>query len=161
MNALVNGWFDMAVKTASLKSSPAFYKGKPGLKDVARPDLGCPGALLSCPSLGGNTVVYAGAGGPAVGNNGPGRTGSAAVARIALTCSGCAFRARLAARRLPGCEFWVTGALLRQLVVGDSSSIKLAPTREGTQEICEPPDMSLGRGCVASSSFFRPVNHAA
>lgn len=161
MSAVVNGLFHIAVKTASLQSSLAFYKGVLGLKEVARPDFGYPGAWLSCPGLGGSAIVHLYAGGPALGNTGAVSSGSAAIDHISLACSGFhAFRARFAAHGLPWREFLVPGTSLWQLFVYDPSGVQMELTFEGTLESGAPPDMSPGSAYVAGTSFFGPPNHA-
>ena len=161
MSAVVNGLFHIAVKTASLDSSLAFYKDVLGLKEVARPDFGYPGAWLSCPGLGGSAIVHLYAGGPALGNSGVVPSGSAAIDHISLACSGFhAFRARFAGHELPWREFLVPGTSLWQLFVYDPSGVQMELTFEGTLESGEPPDMSPGSAYVAGTSFFGLANHA-
>ncbi len=161
MSAVVNGLFHIAVKTASLESSLAFYKGVLGLKEVARPDFGYPGAWLSCPGLGGSAIVHLYAGGPALGNTGAVPSGSAAIDHISLACGGFhAFRARFTAHGLPWREFLVPSTSLWQLFVYDPSGVQMELTFEGTLESGAPPDMSPGSAYVAGTSFFGLPNHA-
>lgn len=158
MNAVVNGLFHIAVKTASLESSLAFYKDVLGLKEVARPDFGYPGAWLACPGLNGGAVVHLYAGGPALGSDGVVASGSAAIDHISLACGGFHFfRERFAARGLPWREFLVPGTTLWQLFVYDPSGVQMELTFEGTLESGEAPDMSPGRAYVAGVNFFAPT----
>ncbi len=161
MSAVVNGLFHIAVKTASLESSLAFYKGVLGMKEVARPNFGYPGAWLSCPGLGGSAIVHLYAGGPALGNTGAVPSGSAAIDHISLACGGFhAFRARFAAHDLPWREFLVPGTSLWQLFVYDPSGVQMELTFEGTLESGAPPDMSPGSAYVAGTTFFGLPNRA-
>ena len=157
MNAIVNGLFHIAMKTASLERSLTFFKGVLGLKEVARPDFGYPGAWLACPGLSGGAIVHLYAGGPALGTDGLVQTGSAAIDHISLACSGFhAFRACFADHNLPWREFLVPGTTLWQLFVYDPSGVQMELTFEGTLESGEPPDISPGRTYVAGTNFFNP-----
>ena len=158
MSAIVHGLFHIAVKTAKLESSLAFYKDVLGLMEIARPDFGYPGAWLACPGLTGGAIVHLYAGGPALGADGAMATGTAAIDHISLSCSGFhAFRARFAVRGLPWREFLVPGTTLWQLFVYDPSGVQMELTFEGALESGEPPDMTPGRAYVAGSSFFAPI----
>lgn len=153
--AVVHSLFHIAVKTANLDESMAFYKDVLGLKEVTRPDFGYAGAWLACPGLGGGAIIHLYAGGPALGADGHVPTGGAAVDHVSLACSGFQeFRVRFAKHGLAWREFLVPGTTLWQLFVYDPSGVQMELTFEGALEICEPPDMSPGRGYVAGSSFF-------
>ena len=155
MSAVVNGLFHVAVKTASLKNSLSFYTSVLGLKEVARPDFGYPGAWLACPGLNGGAIVHLYAGGPALGADGVVNVGTAAIDHISLACSGFhAFRARFAALGLAWREFLVPGTTLWQLFVYDPSGVQFELTFEGSLEPGARPDMSAGRGYVAGANFF-------
>ena len=155
MNAIVNGLFHIAVKTASLERSLIFFKGVLGLKEVARPDFGYPGAWLACPGLSGGAIVHLYAGGPALGTDGPVPAGSAAIDHVSLACNGFhAFRKTFAAHGFPWRECLVPGTTLWQLFVYDPSGVQMELTFEGTLESGEPPDMSPGRAYVAGTNFF-------
>ena len=155
MNAVVNGLFHIAVKTASLERSLSFYKNVLGLNETARPDFGYPGAWLSCPGLGGTAIIHLYAGGPALGTKSHVDSGSAAIDHVSLACSGFdAFRKRFALNELPWREFLVPGTTLWQLFVYDPSGVQLELTFEGALESGQPPDMSPGRAYVAGTSFF-------
>jgi catechol 2,3-dioxygenase-like lactoylglutathione lyase family enzyme len=158
MSAVVNGLFHIAVKTANLESSLAFYKDVLGLKEVARPNFGYPGAWLACPGLSGGAIIHLYAGGPALGADGVVNTGTAAIDHISLACSGFhAFRERFAVRGLLWREFLVPGTTLWQLFVYDPSGVQMELTFEGALESGEPPDMTPGHAYVAGSSFFAPI----
>ena len=99
MSAVITGLFHIAIKTRSLEDSLAFYNGVMGLKEVARPDFGYPGAWLACPGLSGGAIIHLYAGGPALGADGVLHAGSAAIDHVSLACSGFhAFRARFDAQ---------------------------------------------------------------
>ena len=67
---LVTGLFHCAIKTNDLKATVGFYTRVLGLREVARPDFGYPGAWLACPAPGGDAIVHIYAGGPALGREG-------------------------------------------------------------------------------------------
>ena len=155
MSAVVNGLFHIAVKTASLEVSLSFYRCVLGLKEVARPDFGYPGAWLACSGLSGGAIVHLYAGGPALGPDGLVQAGSAAIDHISLACIGFhAFCARFTEHGLPWREFLVPGTTLWQLFVYDPSGVQMELTFEGTLESGEPPDMSPGKAYVAGTNFF-------
>jgi catechol 2,3-dioxygenase-like lactoylglutathione lyase family enzyme len=155
MTAVVHGLFHLAVKTADLPRSLAFYEGVLGLKQIARPDFGFPGAWLSCPGLSGGNIIHLYAGGPALGTGGTVPVGSAAIDHVSLACSGFhAFRARFAQHGLPWREFLVPTTTLWQLFVYDPSGVQMELTFEGKLEAGAPPDVSPGRSYVPGSSFF-------
>ena len=160
-NAVVNGLFHIAVKTANLEGSLSFYKGVLGLKEIPRPDFGFPGAWLVCPGLNGVAIVHLYAGGPALGSGGVVHVGSGAIDHISLACSGFhAFRARFAKRGLLWREYLVPSTTLWQLFVYDPSGVQFELTFEGTLESGVPPDTSPGRAYIAGVSFFEPAHHA-
>ena len=158
MSAVITGLFHIAIKTRSLEDSLAFYNGVMGLKEVARPDFGYPGAWLACPGLSGGAIIHLYAGGPALGADGVLHAGSAAIDHVSLACSGFhAFRARFDAQRLLWREFLVPGTTLWQLFVYDPSGVQFELTFEGSLEPGEPPDMSPGRAYIAGDHFYTPT----
>ncbi len=160
MSALVHGLFHIAVKTDSLEATCAFYCGVLGLRSVARPDFGYPGAWLACPSPGGAAILHVYAGGPALGAGGQVPAGTAAIDHVSLACSGFqAFRERFGHAGLPWREFLVPGTTLWQLFVYDPSGVQLELTFEGAAESGPPPDMREGRGYLAGTSFFDPSTY--
>src|SRR2546426_4608944 len=78
---LVTGLFHCAIKTNDLKATVAFYTRVLGLREVARPDFGYPGAWLACPAPGGDAIVHIYAGGPALGREGKAPSGTGAIDR--------------------------------------------------------------------------------
>jgi catechol 2,3-dioxygenase-like lactoylglutathione lyase family enzyme len=155
MTATVTALFHIAIKTADLAATRAFYCGVLGLREVTRPDFGFPGAWLACPVPGGQTIIHVYAGGPALGGRSEVDRGSAAIDHVSLACSGYrAFCERFAAYGLPWREFLVPGTTLWQLFVYDPSGVQLELTFEGAAESGPPPDMSEGRLYVAGSNFF-------
>ncbi len=159
-SGIVQGLFHVAVKTLNLSRSQAFYRGVLGLKEVARPDFGYPGAWLACPGLGGGAIIHLYAGGPALGADGRVTEGSAAIDHVSLACTGFhAFRVRFEQHGLPWREFLVPGTTLWQLFVYDPSGVQMELTFEGALESGAPPDTSPGRAYVAGQHFFERALH--
>jgi catechol 2,3-dioxygenase-like lactoylglutathione lyase family enzyme len=157
MTATVIGLFHAAVKTADLEATLAFYVQVLGLREVARPDFGYPGAWLGCPTPAGEAIVHIYAGGPALGGSKTVASGSGAIDHLSLACAGFhSFRERFAQHRLPWREFLVPGTTLWQLFVYDPSGVQIELTFQGASEAGAPPDMAVGRGYVAGSGFFEP-----
>ncbi len=160
MSATVQGLFHVAVKTADLEATRAFYTRVIGLHEVARPDFGYPGAWLATPTPGPQAILHVYAGGPALGEGGRVQPGTGAIDHVSLACSGFhAFRERFAAHALPWREFLVPGTTLWQLFVHDPSGVQLELTFQGAAEAGAPPDMSEGRAYVAGRSFFDPLTY--
>lgn len=157
--AITLGLFHLAIKTADLDATRAFWVGVIGLREVARPDFGFPGAWLACPQPGGQAIIHVYAGGPALGSSGSVAPGTAAIDHVSLACSGYhAYRGRFLQAGLDWREFLVPGTSLWQLFVYDPSGVQLELTFEGTAEPGPPPDMSPGRGYVAGGTFFAPAH---
>jgi catechol 2,3-dioxygenase-like lactoylglutathione lyase family enzyme len=153
--ALTHGLFHLAIKTADLARTLAFWTGVIGLREIARPDFGYPGAWLACGQPGGQAIIHVYAGGPALGSQGVVETGSAAIDHVSLACTGYhAYIARFRAAGLDWREFLVPGTSLWQLFVYDPSGVQLELTFEGAVEAGAPPDMSEGRSYRAGQSFF-------
>lgn len=160
--ALTLGLFHLAIKTTDLARTRGFWVGVIGLREVARPDFGYPGAWLACPQPGGQAIVHVYAGGPALGDSGRFEPGTAAIDHVSLACSGFhAYRARFAEAGLDWREFLVPGTTLWQLFVYDPSGVQLELTFEGAAESGPPPDMSPARGYRAGSSFFDAARYPA
>lgn len=154
-NALTHGLFHLAIKTADLAATRAFWIGTIGLREVPRPDFGYPGAWLACGQPGGQAIVHIYAGGPALGGQACVPQGTAAIDHISLACSGYhAYIARFKAAGLAWREFLVPGTTLWQLFVYDPSGVQLELTFEGAVEAGAPPDMSPDRVYRAGESFF-------
>ena len=155
---LVAGLFHVAVKTNDLAATVAFYTRVLGLREVARPDFGYPGAWLGVALPGGPAVLHVYAGGAAMGADGRAPAGTAAIDHVSLACRGFhAFRTRFRAVGLDWREFLVPGTTLWQLFVHDPSGVQLELTFEGGAEAGPPPDMSDGRRYVAGRSFHDPA----
>jgi catechol 2,3-dioxygenase-like lactoylglutathione lyase family enzyme len=153
--AFTHGLFHLAIKTADLEATRAFWLGVIGLREVPRPDFGFPGAWLACPQPGGAAIIHVYAGGPAMGASGEVARGTAAIDHVSLACSGYhAYVARLRAAGLDWREFLVPGTSLWQLFVYDPSGVQLELTFEGSAESGPPPDMSPQRVYRAGVSFF-------
>lgn len=156
--ALTHGLFHLAIKTADLARTLAFWTGLVGLREIARPDFGYPGAWLACGQPGGQAIIHVYAGGPALGGQGVVETGTAAIDHVSLACTGYhAYVARFRVVGLDWREFLVPGTSLWQLFVYDPSGVQLELTFEGAVESGPPPDMSDGRSYRAGHSFFYPT----
>jgi catechol 2,3-dioxygenase-like lactoylglutathione lyase family enzyme len=154
-SAVLHGLFHIAIKTSDLEATRVFWRDVIGLREIARPDFGFPGAWLACPQPGGQAIIHVYAGGPALGASGTAPRGSAAIDHISLSCSGYRdYAARFRRAGLPFREFIVPGTTLWQLFVYDPSGVQLELTFEGTIEGEELPDMSSGRAYVAGTDFF-------
>jgi catechol 2,3-dioxygenase-like lactoylglutathione lyase family enzyme len=154
-SAAVHGLFHIAIKTSDLEATRTFWCAVIGLREIARPDFGYPGAWLACPQPGGVGIVHVYAGGPALGTSGVAPSGTAAIDHISLSCSGYRqYIDRFEAAGLDWREFLVPGTTLWQLFVYDPSGVQLELTFEGSVEGANKPNMSPGRAYVAGSSFF-------
>lgn len=160
--AITHGLFHLAIKTANLAATRAFWVGVIGLREIARPDFGYPGAWLACGQPGGQAIIHVYAGGPALGDAGQVPSGTGAIDHVSLACSGYhAYVARLRAAQLDWREFLVPGTTLWQLFVYDPSGVQLELTFEGAVEPGAPPDMSAPRVYRAGQSFFDPLSYPA
>lgn len=158
--AITHGLFHLAIKTANLEATRAFWVGVIGLREIARPDFGYPGAWLACGQPGGQAIIHVYAGGPALGDAGQVPSGTGAIDHVSLACSGYhAYVARFRAARLDWREFLVPGTTLWQLFVYDPSGVQLELTFEGAVEAGAPPDMSAARVYRAGQSFFDPLTY--
>lgn len=156
-SAAVYGLFHIAIKTADLAATRAFWCDVIGLRQMARPDFGYPGAWLACPQPGGLGIIHVYAGGPALGSSGIVPAGTAAIDHVSLSCTGFQdYIARFKAAGLDWREFLVPGTTLWQLFVYDPSGVQLELTFEGSIEGTVKPDMSPARVYVAGASFFDP-----
>jgi catechol 2,3-dioxygenase-like lactoylglutathione lyase family enzyme len=156
-NAIIHGLFHLAIKTADLARTRAFWTDVIGLREVARPDFGYPGAWLACGQPGGQAIIHVYAGGPALGGASAVPVGTAAIDHVSLSCSGYhAYVARFRAAGLDWREFLVPGTSLWQLFVYDPSGVQLELTFEGATEAGAPPDLSASRIYRAGESFFEP-----
>jgi catechol 2,3-dioxygenase-like lactoylglutathione lyase family enzyme len=154
-SAVLHGLFHIAIKTSDLEVTRVFWRDIIGLREIARPDFGFPGAWLACPQPGGQAIIHVYAGGPALGLSGKAPRGSAAIDHVSLSCSGYRdYVARFKRNGLPFREFIVPGTTLWQLFVYDPSGIQLELTFEGAIEGDEVPDMSPGHAYVAGADFF-------
>ncbi|WP_270934679.1 VOC family protein [Falsiroseomonas oryzae] len=159
-DAITTGLFHVAVKTADLDATRAFWTRIIGLVEVARPDFGYPGAWFGVPLPGGPAILHVYAGGPALGADGKAPRGTAAIDHVSLSCrSYHTFRARIRDAGLAWREFLVPGTTLWQIFVHDPSGVLLELTFEGSAEDGPPPDMSDGRRYVAGEDFFVPATY--
>jgi catechol 2,3-dioxygenase-like lactoylglutathione lyase family enzyme len=154
-SAALHGLFHVAIKTSDLESTRVFWRDIIGLREIARPDFGYPGAWLACPQPGGQAIIHIYAGGPALGASGNAPRGTGAIDHISLSCSGYRdFVDRFKDAGLPFREFIVPGTTLWQLFVYDPSGVQLELTFEGSVEGNELPDMSAGHAYVAGADFY-------
>ncbi len=159
-NAIIHGLFHLAIKTADLARTRAFWIDVIGLREVARPDFGYPGAWLACGQPGGQAIIHIYAGGPALGGAATVPTGSAAIDHVSLSCTGYhAYVARFRDAGLDWREFIVPGTSLWQLFVYDPSGVQLELTFEGALEGANTPDVSPARIYRAGESFFDPERY--
>jgi catechol 2,3-dioxygenase-like lactoylglutathione lyase family enzyme len=159
-SAALHGLFHIAIKTSDLEATRLFYRDIIGLREIARPDFGFPGAWLACPQPGGQPIIHIYAGGPALGASGIAPRGTGAIDHISLSCSGYRdYIARFRRAGLPFREFIVPGTTLWQLFVYDPSGVQLELTFEGAVEGEELPDMSPGRAYVAGSDFYDAASY--
>jgi catechol 2,3-dioxygenase-like lactoylglutathione lyase family enzyme len=159
-SAALHGLFHIAIKTSDLEATRVFYRDIIGLREIARPDFGFPGAWLACPQPGGQPIIHIYAGGPALGASGVAPRGTAAIDHISLSCSGYRdYTTRFGRAGLPFREFIVPGTTLWQLFVYDPSGVQLELTFEGAVEGHELPDLSPGRAYVAGADFFDPATY--
>ena len=157
--AITHGLFHLAIKTANLEATRAFWTRVIGLREIARPDFGYPGAWLACGQPGGQAIIHVYAGGPALGSGGKVPTGTGAIDHVSLSCSGyAAYIERFRSAGLDWREFLVPGTTLWQLFVYDPSGVQLELTFQGEVETTTSPhvspDMSPERVYRAGSSFF-------
>lgn len=159
-SAALHGLFHLAIKTSDLDATRVFWRDVIGLREIARPDFGFPGAWLACPQPGGQAIIHIYAGGPALGPSGTAPRGTAAIDHVSLSCSGYRdYAARFRRAGLPFREFIVPGTTLWQLFVYDPSGVQLELTFEGSVEGSALPDLSPGRAYVAGADFFDPATY--
>jgi catechol 2,3-dioxygenase-like lactoylglutathione lyase family enzyme len=159
-SAITHGLFHLAIKTADLAATTAFWTRIVGLRDVPRPDFGYPGAWLACGHPGGQAIVHVYAGGPALAGDKEVAVGSSAIDHVSLACTGYhAFIDRFVQAGLDWREFAVPGTTLWQLFVYDPNGVQLELTFEGAAERGPPPDVSDARVYRAGHSFFDRSTH--
>lgn len=158
--ATVHGLYHVAIKTSDLAATRKFWTRIIGLREMARPDFGYPGAWLGCPQPGGLGIIHVYAGGPALGPEGKAPAGTAAIDHLSLSCSGYrSYVSRFRDAGLDWREFIVPGTSLWQLFVYDPSGVQLELTFESGIEGSEEPDVSTSRAYVAGKSFFDPASY--
>lgn len=151
----IEGLLHVAIKTADLVATRAFYLDVLGLQEMHRPDFGYPGAWLGLPGPGPIFHIYAG--GPALGPSGQAPEGTAAIDHVSLTASGYhGFVERFRQHGIAFREFIVPGTPLWQLFAYDPSGVMIELTFDSAREAGAKPDLSDGRRYVAGESFFVP-----
>jgi catechol 2,3-dioxygenase-like lactoylglutathione lyase family enzyme len=157
---VITGLFHVAIKTNNLEATVYFYTKILGLREVARPNFGYPGAWLACSTPVGEAIVHIYAGGPALGEAGRAPMGTGAIDHISVTATGFhQFRQRFKEAGLQWREFIVPGTTLWQLFVYDPNGVQFELTFDGSVEVEPKPDMSPGRAYVAGKSFFDPDDY--
>lgn len=152
---VITGLFHIAIKTNDLEATVDFYT-QLGLRKVARPDFGYPGAWLACATPVGEAIIHIYAGGAALGTEGKAPLGTAAIDHISLTAAGFhQFRRKFQQANLEWREFIVPGTTLWQLFVYDPNGVQLELTFDGAVEEEPQPDMSPEKAYVAGSNFFK------
>lgn len=155
MTAAITGLFHIAVKTANLDKTVAFYCDVIGLVPTPRPNFGYPGAWLAIPSPGGLGILHVYAGGPALGAEGTVPAGTGAIDHVSVTAIGYAdYITRFREAGLPWREFIVPGTTYWQLFVYDPSGVQLELTFDARIEGGEPPAIPEDRLYRAGVSFF-------
>ena len=154
-SATIKGLLHVAIKTADLAATRAFYIDVLGLQEMHRPDFGYPGAWIGLPGPGPIFHIYAG--GPALGPEGIAPQGTAAIDHVSLTACGYhGFIARFQAHGVLFREFIVPGTPLWQLFAFDPSGVQIEVTFDSAHEDGPLPDLSPGRRYIAGESFFVP-----
>lgn len=152
---MVLGLFHVAIRTADLDATRAFYTQVLGMVEAERPNLPFPGAWLRAPVAGAPAIVHVYAGDAAVGGEGAVPSGGAAVDHVSLCVSGFeALRTRVRELGLDWREQCRPGRPY-QLFVFDPSGILLELTCD---EQAEPaPQPTPGKQYRAGwRDWFRP-----
>jgi catechol 2,3-dioxygenase-like lactoylglutathione lyase family enzyme len=156
LKPLVTGLFHVAIKTADLAATDAFYTRVIGLSHAHRPDFGYPGSWLAVPTPVGEAVIHIYAGGPALRNGAP--VGSAAIDHLSLTAVGFdAYIGRFKRAGLPWREFIVPNTTYWQLFIYDPSGVQLELTFDARAEGRAPPTIAPAQRYDAGNSFFDPA----
>jgi catechol 2,3-dioxygenase-like lactoylglutathione lyase family enzyme len=154
---LITGLFHIAIKTNDLDKTVRFYTEVLGLRTVARPDFGFPGAWIGVPTPLGEAIVHLYAGGPAMGADGKAPLGTGALDHVSVTAVGwddCI--ARLTGAGHDWREAVVPGTSLWQIFVYDPNGVMLEITFDGRAENRPAPQIAPERLYRAGVSFFRP-----
>lgn len=158
---VITGLLHVAIKTADLAQTVAFYTQVLGLREAARPDFGFPGAWLAVPTPVGEAVFHIYAGGPALGPSGRVGMGTEVIDHVSITAVGWnAFRARFEQFGLPWREFLIPNTTYWQLFVYDPSGVQLELTFDGVAEGIALPLVPDSRRYRAGESFFDPGAYA-
>lgn len=135
---MVLGLFHVAIRTADLEATRAFWTQVVGMVEAERPPLPFPGLWLRPPVAGAPAVIHVYAGEAAAGSEGAVPSGGAAVDHVSLTIAGfSAMRERVAALGLDWREQCSPGRPC-QLFVFDPSGILLELTADPAAEHAPP-----------------------
>lgn len=154
---VITGLLHVAIKTADLATTVAFYTKVLGLRETARPDFGYPGAWLAVPTPVGTAAIHIYAGGPALGPDGKVDLGTGAIDHISITAVGWeAACARLDQFGLPWRAFLIPHTTYWQIFVYDPSGVQLELTFDGVAEGIPSPAIPEEKRYRAGESFFDP-----
>ncbi|MDB5775480.1 MAG: glyoxalase [Herbaspirillum sp.] len=158
---VITGLLHVAIKTANLAATVAFYTKVLGLRETARPDFGYPGAWIAVPTPVGEAVIHIYAGGPALGPEGKVTSGSGAIDHVSITAVGWnAFRRQFEKFGLPWREFLIPNTSYWQLFVYDPSGVQLELTFDGAAENLPLPVIPEAKRYRAGETFFDPAAYA-
>jgi catechol 2,3-dioxygenase-like lactoylglutathione lyase family enzyme len=158
---VITGLLHVAIKTADLAATLAFYTKVLGLRETARPNFGYPGAWLAVPTPVGEAVIHIYAGGPALGPQGKVSSGTGAIDHVSITAVGWnAFRQRFDQFGLPWREFLIPNTTYWQLFVYDPSGVQLELTFDQAAENIPLPAIAEEKRYRAGESFFDPAVYA-
>jgi catechol 2,3-dioxygenase-like lactoylglutathione lyase family enzyme len=153
---MILGLFHVAIRTADLDATRAFYTGVLGMVEDPRPNLPFPGLWLRPPVPGAPAILHVYAGEAATGSEGAVPSGGAAVDHVAMCVSGfTSLRSRLRERGLDWREQCTPGRAY-QLFTFDPSGILLELTADPATEP-RTPDATPGKQYRAGHrDWFRP-----
>lgn len=158
---VITGLLHVAIKTADIEATNAFYTKVLGLKMADRPDFGFPGTWLAVPTPVGEAVIHVYAGGPALAA-GDGRVpqNTGAIDHISITAVGwIGFRGRFAQHQLPWREFVIPNTTYWQQFIYDPNGVQLELTFDGVAEDIPTPVIPEERLYRAGESFFDPKHY--
>ncbi|MFM1991565.1 MAG: hypothetical protein RJA99_4522 [Pseudomonadota bacterium] len=152
------GLFHVAIRTADLEATRAFYAQVLGLVEDERPPMAFPGAWLRPPVAGAPAILHVYAGEAATGSEGAVPRGGGAVDHVSLTVTGFeALRERVRALGLDWREQCRPGRPY-QLFVFDPSGILLELTCDDRAETVPQP--TPGKAYRAGwRDWFRPEDY--
>jgi catechol 2,3-dioxygenase-like lactoylglutathione lyase family enzyme len=155
---LVSRIFHVAIKTADLEATIAFYTRVMGLVVYRRPDFDFQGAWLAPAVAGAEAILHVYAGDAARGADGRFESGTAAIDHVSLNAQGFAEqRDRFLRLGLPYRENVVPGLPFWQLFVYDPNGVMLELTYHAEAEGGVPPSIPAELQYRPREVFFSPV----